>query len=254
MASNRQARELTERHRRSQLAIKAAVTAAALSLWSLLDPDDLDATTPVWVAATERLIRVEQDKSQRAARAYFQSFAAAETGRLYDQPPTATVDLDRVRGNLTIAGPVTAKALIGKGQPAAKALSTARVHAAGETARLTLEPHRRMLADSLNADFGDNPPPRGWARVTSGSPCAFCAMLASRGPVYRSERTGGFQSHGHCACTVEPVFKRDAPWPGQAREFQRQWNQAQQQARDDGELRRGTSNDALNAFRRARDG
>ena len=48
----------------------------------------------------------------------------------------------------------------------------------------------------------------GWARVLSGETnCAFCAMLASRGAVYRSSVTAGFRPHLNCDCHVELVVK-----------------------------------------------
>ena len=44
-----------------------------------------------------------------------------------------------------------------------------------------------------------------WRRVTDGAPCGFCAMLASRGPVYTSKDTAdGGRYHGRCGCTDEP--------------------------------------------------
>lgn len=54
-----------------------------------------------------------------------------------------------------------------------------------------------------------------WRRVTDGKPCGFCAMLASRGPVYRSEATArgaGGRYHDHCGCTVEPHYGSFAEW------------------------------------------
>jgi hypothetical protein len=61
---------------------------------------------------------------------------------------------------------------------------------------------------------------RYWRRVTDGDPCAFCAMLASRGPVYGSKQTAetraadGRRYHDHCGCTaveaVGPWGERDA--------------------------------------------
>lgn len=61
-----------------------------------------------------------------------------------------------------------------------------------------------------------------WRRVTDGSPCGFCAMLAGRGPVYRSaEKAGsGYRWHGHCGCTVEPYEGDPNDWeptPGEQR-------------------------------------
>lgn len=62
-----------------------------------------------------------------------------------------------------------------------------------------------------------------WRRVTDGSPCGFCAMIASRGPVYSSADTagmGGNRYHSRCGCSVEP-FEGDpktwAPTPDEQR-------------------------------------
>lgn len=57
-----------------------------------------------------------------------------------------------------------------------------------------------------------------WARVVHPSkngPCGFCAMLAARGPVYKSQGTAGFAFHYGDRCTVVPVFTSRA-WPGKA--------------------------------------
>lgn len=63
----------------------------------------------------------------------------------------------------------------------------------------------------------------GWARFsTTGTPCGWCAMLISRGPVYKSaasasiaenddgNRTNSMdQYHDNCNCIAIPVFSRD---------------------------------------------
>lgn len=88
----------------------------------------------------------------------------------------------------------------------------------------------------------------GWARVLRGTEnCGFCAMLASRGPVYDSAETAGFAGmsdrgvrgssltarqvgqkyHENCDCDVVMVVKGQ-PWEGEA-EFRRLkdlWNDA----------------------------
>lgn len=44
-----------------------------------------------------------------------------------------------------------------------------------------------------------------YARVpTKGIPCDWCAMLASRGFVYRSAQRAEASSHHHCSCTIVP--------------------------------------------------
>lgn len=47
-----------------------------------------------------------------------------------------------------------------------------------------------------------------YARVTSGTDCKFCVMLASRGFVYSSKRTAGSDGHyhAHCRCRITPGF------------------------------------------------
>lgn len=81
----------------------------------------------------------------------------------------------------------------------------------------------------------------GYARRLTGAyNCAFCTMLASRGPVYRSAeaalirhegrgrnaRPTGEPFHDHCDCEVVPVFNRD-DWEGrdQYLELSRLWDE-----------------------------
>lgn len=78
----------------------------------------------------------------------------------------------------------------------------------------------------------------GWARVTDGDPCYFCAMLASRGAVYKSRASAGgtvrdpvrpnspdrLQAyHPNCHCQVVPVFSRSDFWVPGSRELSQEW-------------------------------
>lgn len=96
----------------------------------------------------------------------------------------------------------------------------------------------------------------GWARVTDGDPCHFCAMLASRGAVYRSREAAGATSndgvlpnsperlqryHPSCHCQVVPIYSRDQFWVPGSRELHEEWQR----------VARGLSgDDALRAWRR----
>jgi hypothetical protein len=111
---------------------------------------------------------------------------------------------------------------------------------------------------------------KGWARVATGrETCAFCMMLVSRGPVYLTAESAGFDAndtsaaqilargdnseidelmtrwHPGCDCKVVPVYDRSS-WPGrdaylQAAKFWREHTKG------------FSGNDALNALRRAID-
>jgi hypothetical protein len=54
----------------------------------------------------------------------------------------------------------------------------------------------------------------GYIRLSrTGTPCGWCAMLISRGPVYRSESSATYGDgdlyHDNCHCYAEPVFSRE---------------------------------------------
>jgi hypothetical protein len=122
------------------------------------------------------------------------------------------------------------------------------VRAAGALTKLVLAGGRMTLLRSVEAD----PRTIGWGRVTSGDPCAFCRMLAGRGPAYGSKRSADFEAHDSCACTAEPSYEGSEP-SAQAVQYQREWKAAQEQAaqeRAEGVERPSTANNALNAYRR----
>lgn len=52
-----------------------------------------------------------------------------------------------------------------------------------------------------------------WYRGVSASCCAFCAMSASRGAVYRSEQSANFKPHNNCRCFPVPL------WPSETHEL-----------------------------------
>lgn len=90
--------------------------------------------------------------------------------------------------------------------------------------RHVVDAGRSAVSDSAHngsARFKSGRPARvGYARVLSGrESCAFCAMLASRGPVYSKDtvvrRRDGRRYHDGCDCI--PVLVVDGePWEGQA--------------------------------------
>jgi hypothetical protein len=58
----------------------------------------------------------------------------------------------------------------------------------------------------------------GYAHLTDVGSCAFCAMLASRGPVYKTAATAGgprgrgVRYHDYFACLALPVFSHGEAW------------------------------------------
>lgn len=71
----------------------------------------------------------------------------------------------------------------------------------------------------------------GWARVsTTGTPCGWCAMLISRGAVYRSESSAMYAEgdlyHDNCNCIAVPIFSREQYQSSRFdlnRRYQKEW-------------------------------
>ena len=123
----------------------------------------------------------------------------------------------------------------------------------------TLARHAQQAGRDVVVDTAEAQPEEiGWARVLSGAEnCAWCAMLASRGPVYRSAQTAKFASgtrgnqpagakfHNNCDCAIVLVHK-DRDWNGreQYETLEDLWVEA---------TREFSTGSARRAFRRAID-
>lgn len=105
-----------------------------------------------------------------------------------------------------------------------KAQRKAAAKAAGRADLLALEGARALLRDIGQADGRRV----AWMRVTGPTPCAFCAMLASRGAEYKSAQSALFDSYGqlyhpNCHCHVVPVFTDDPYYSARDRFFMDNW-------------------------------
>lgn len=243
MARTEAGRLLTEQHRQSQLQIRARALRDYLRLWPVWQGDD--ESFAQMVAATVVLVRAYNSLSANLSGSYFQSF------RLAEQVPgdaairlAGPVDADKIIAGLTATGRNAVRDALRAGRSAEDARSVALMRTSGSVTRQVLNGGRETILRSVAEDKEA----RGWARVTDGDPCAFCALLAGRGPVYK-DITVDFQAHDGCACVPEAVYGR-SEWPGRAREFHDLYNEATLEAMEAGDLRRGTSNDLFNAFRR----
>ncbi|MFD0400154.1 hypothetical protein ACFVHI_18990 [Kitasatospora sp. NPDC127121] len=77
--------------------------------------------------------------------------------------------------------------------------------------------------DVIHTALQDDPGALGYYRKTDSSPCHFCALMASRGAVYKSKRTAAFGAHPHCHCQAVPIFSRRYQLPAENGRFSRMW-------------------------------
>lgn len=234
---------LTKQHYEGQVKIRAVALRDFLRVVPLWQGDA--SSFNQMASAAVPLVVASRQLSAAYAASYFQAFRVVEgvggsAAPLLAEPP----DLDQIRGALYVTGErMTREALLAGKSPEA-AMKAAHVRMSGSVGRNVLRGGAETVIRSTAADKEA----LGWGRVTGASPCAFCAMLAGRGAVY-SEDTADFESHDHCTCGAAPMYA-DAALPGQGKEFKCLYDEAVAEARAVGDLRRGTSNDLLNAFRR----
>jgi hypothetical protein len=240
---------LTQAHRVAQLGIRAAFLRELLALWPMIDVTRLDETAADWIARVVDLITGYRAESAARALTYYEAFRKTETGAVLEHRELyRTLGVGNhaaIRTSLLVTGPIGVKSRIAKGIMPRQAVRQALVDVSGAASRHVLDGGRQLLANTVEKDATAV----GWARVTGPHPCAFCALLASRGPVYKSARTAsvsksGERYHDHCACATEPFFDRSADWPDRSREYEQLYRESTANAYGAGKLR---------AFRKAFD-
>lgn len=202
MARTAEAEALTARHRREQLALRALVIRDITQLWPVWEIGRV-ATFGRFTQLAVTLIAARHQQSAGLAAAYYRAFRHAERVGGQDTPrmPDRLTADDVVPSLRATALAGTMRALRVGFSPQAASRS-GLVQAAGSAGRLAMNGGRDLIVASTTVDGRA----AGWRRVTAGGACDFCQLLASRGPVYKSDRTASFEAHDHCACSAEPVF------------------------------------------------
>lgn len=224
MASVLEARRLTEAHRLAQARLGAETVVRMETIWPLLDPLNLDATFERWMVAAQSVIDSMRTASIGVAGNYVTTFKTLELGASARTAVTIAAPLspDAVTTSLLVTGPVSVKRAVSVGTQLAQAVDVAKANSAKAAMRHALSGGRQTIEATVANDHQS----LGWARATSGKPCSFCAMLASRGPVYKGQGTANFQAHDGCSCSTEPVYRHDAAWPPGSEKWAGLWSDA----------------------------
>ena len=214
MATTPEGRTLTEAHRLRQIQLRSVSARDLQRLWGALDTTDIYRTWARIEPGVVTAIQARQPLSAGLSGRYFAEFHAAEGAQgtpAVRLAPTPTAD--SLIPNLRVLGPGTIERT--------GSLDTAFTQVESEMARQVLNGGRSTLTESIGATRYC----LGYARVSDGKPCAFCAMLISRGAVY-GPSASHFDAHRSCGCTAEPVYRHDQPLPNQAQHdrYSELWN------------------------------
>ena len=208
MALSWGASAITRQHQRAMRPLAAAIGEAAAEDVSLLTGGGRAAESAFMEAALRRQSAAGAVVDRETA-GYLGRYGAA-TGLHIAQDLTGTAMETREVKMLTLSGPVTRRVAIRQGASEEEALSLARQRVRTGTSKAAYDRDRLSVIRSARKSR------LRARRVIVGKTCAFCSMLAARGPVYAPE-TAAFQAHPHCDCTYEISDQTPKAWrAGQA--------------------------------------
>lgn len=190
-------------YRRRQALISARLARQIVQTWRLLvNPARVDASWPALRDVLGSGVQHARAESAQLAREFYME-ARQDAGvpdGLFVPDPAPELAPERLVTSLDVTGPVEFKRAISTGKSPEQAADAAAVRMSGSSTYLALEGGRDVMEQSIRHDERAT----GWSRVTDADPCAWCAMLASRGPVYKAAvtagdpRQGGNRYHDHC--------------------------------------------------------
>lgn len=211
--------ELATQHAALQTEWVSALLAEVSDLWPQLDTRRLQVSLPQWMAAVLALLQEYAAGSATMAVDYYTAARQdADVRTVFLLRPQAGVDEDRAREALHWA---TRRLWSRDNDPEAVRPLVERV-----AQREVLDAGRNTIHQAVY----DDPSAVGYVRTAGLNACGFCAMLASRGPVY-GEDTVGFRAHDGCNCGQLVVFRGQSWQPNE--KFNR-WRTLYRQLADQG--------------------
>lgn len=196
---------LQQLYRQRQMAIALATSRAISSLWVRhIRPERM---ADSWGALRDLVLRTIQQYWDAAAA---DSASFYRNMRVVSGFPSARVPMVQLPREELIK--VADSQAMGtffhniKTMPEPEAANSAGQALEAGGSRLALKGGRQTIADAVHQD----PVAKGWERLISPGACSFCSMLASRGAVYKSDKSASFLAHDHCHCTAQPLFRGQA--------------------------------------------
>ncbi|MFC0547053.1 VG15 protein [Kutzneria chonburiensis] len=236
---------LSRRYYQDQLSLRAQAVRDFSQFWGLLDFNDLNGSFPSYAGAITHYFDTHRARAVDLANTYFGDLRELEDvpGGWIPATPQE-IPFDKVWASMLATGPIPIKQALRKGWSPERAMGSAFTQSAGAATRLILDAGRDQILGNVQQDRHAV----GWLRVASLRACAFCAMLASRGAVYRSKESGNFRSHSHCTCYARPMWTEDQALPSTTELFHDLWGESA--GRPGAQKGADPANDRLNQFRR----
>ena len=268
MAHTEKGAQLTASHHEAQMSLSASLVDVIRDLFlSIFDVNDIDGSSAKFIAEAVPIVVRARELSTEMATTYLDAFRKVELTSLVDSThldPTDPLtvprgvledmvsedlleeeDLKRLTGDLVgsmpsagqvarelhSSGAAVAKKKLAAGSSTDEAVDVAAKAVAAKVVQQVADGGRApLLQETERGSHGCV----GYARVVDDDPCAFCAMLASRGAVYRANSfedsnslfsgDGRFKVHPGCGCTLEPIYGgRITGLPPESKKLMDEW-------------------------------
>jgi len=225
------------RWRQAQAGLSTLLARDLRGLRRLINPSRLQATVPLWIEAVAALVARYAEAAATLGADFYEGdrelagVPGVFSVQLADPPPEkqtssslrwATKDLwPRNEDDATVA----------QLEPLDVRLEAAMSKADGAVDRLVLNAGRETVQEAVRQDRGAV----AYARAAALGCCSFCALMSSRGAIYRDRGTVGenandrfvgddsvIKYHNFCRCQPIPVFRGQAfELSAKAREWDR---------------------------------
>ena len=256
---------------RAATARTSLAVARALELrWTSVDPDNIARTSGPWLADAVELLLAGQRQARQYANLYTDQVRrlAVPDAPAWTPPAAPPPNVEQIRKSLVYTGLATTAREVER----AKAIEPSAEVAAYESDARTLEARKKQLMeeafarvaasaaryvttaghDQVYENVQSDKVAQGWYRTTKAGCCHFCAMLASRGAIYKEDSfkesdprfsgPGNQKVHDTCGCGLRPFYGAEEP-PDRTGQYEELWIASQKKRRAD--------ETAINAYRRA---
>lgn len=171
-------------------------------MWPALDLKNLSGSWDSFEAAALMVVKVHGTTSSGLASRFYRELRTQSKVRGNPTPRLTKVPDDEILTGLRKVGVANASKQLSLGRPFETVKKATLVNLSGSVTRSVLNHGRRTLTESLVADEKVNKVRARMQRITSGSPCSWCAERA--GVTYPANED--FSAHDHCSCYPSPVY------------------------------------------------
>lgn len=241
--------------------------------WKSVNPDNIAGSSGPWLANAIEIVLAGRRQAFQYANLYTDGVRklAAPDAPVFTPPAQLPPNVEQIRTSLVFQGLATTAREVarvdavkdaeteGGTVPREESVGTAEARkkqlmeeafarVAATSARFVTVAGHEQIFENIKAD----PRARGWVRTTKPGCCFFCAMLASRGAVYketsfqesdpRFHGPGNHKVHDSCGCGLRPTYSDTDPMPDRVDQLSDLWIDSQE--------KRKPGESAINAFRR----